>query len=492
VHATQSAGLSPQSSVPGPKSLSSLAAAAGGRLVCGKADATVRGIFTDTRTPLKGGLFVALRGENFDGNAFAREAITRLGAAAVLIDNPEAAETLPKNAGAILVQDSRDGYLGIAAQHRRELNPVLFFGVTGSVGKSTTKEMLSHILEHGAAWNVHKAKGSFNNAVGLSHTILEANRQHQAAVLELGTNHPGEIKQLAAVARPQIAVITCAAESHLEAFGTVANVAREKATILAFQNERDIAVLNADDPHFEIFKRAAPGRTVTFGTHVRADFSVRQLTMQQGMARFLIRHGDDIAECNLRVAGNHQAMNAAAAIAAACCAGRSLLECAAAINTFEGVARRFAMRSVRGVTLIDDAYNANPASFRSALATLKSMTALRKFVVAGDMLELGESAPALHKKLGHELAECGLHRLLTVGKLAALSGEAALTCGLKPSQWLECATPELAAQKLNPLLEPGDVVLIKGSHGIHLERCIQRLYAESPREYAAASAQRTA
>ena len=476
-------------------SLASLASAAGGRLVQGNADAKVRGIFTDTRTPLKGGLFVALRGENFDGNLFAREAVTRLGAAAVLIDDPEAVHTLPKTAGAILVQDSRDGYLGIAAQHRRALNQVLFFGVTGSVGKSTTKEMLSHILEHGAGWNVHKAKGSFNNAVGLSHTLLDARRTHQSAVLELGTNHPGEIKQLAAVARPQIAVITCAAESHLEAFGSVANVAREKATILAFQTERDIAVLNADDPHYEIFRQAAPGRVVTFGTHARADYAIRQMNLSQGKARFLIRHGDDIAECQLRVAGTHQAMNAAAAIAAACCAGRSLQECAGAMNTFEGVARRFAIRSVRGVTLIDDAYNANPASFRSALATLKSMTALRKYVVAGDMLELGDTAVALHKQLGQQLAESGLHRLFTVGKLATLSGEAALMRGLKPSQWLECATPELAAQALNPLLEPGDVVLVKGSHGIHLERCIERLCVEAPREYAAAAAaarQRTA
>ncbi len=462
--------------------LGDLAVAAGGYLARGRADMTVRGIFTDTRTPLKGGLFVALRGDNFDGNHFAADAITKLGAAAVLIDRPEALDTLPPNAAAILVEDSREGYLGIAAHHRRQLNQVLWIGVTGSVGKSTTKEMLGYILEHAsgwrdqaACWSVHRAKESFNNAVGLSHTILAANRQHQASVLELGTNHPGEIKQLAAVARPQIAVITCAAESHLEAFGSIANVAREKAAILAFQTEREIAVLNADDPHFELFRQAARGRVVTFGTYAHADYCVRQLTLTQGMARFLIRHGDNIAECALRVPGVHQAMNAAAAIAAACSAGRDLQDCAAAVSHFDGVARRFAVRTVRGVTVIDDAYNANPASFRSALATLKSMSALRKFVVAGDMLELGDATHTLHQMLGSQLAECGLHRLITVGALAGEAGEAAIASGMKPSQWLECKTPEQAAQQLTPLLEHGDVVLVKGSHGIHLERCIERL-----------------
>ena len=472
-----------QSSV---QTLRELASAAGGLLIRGKGDATVRGIFTDTRTPLKGGLFVALRGDNFDGNHFAADAITKLGAAAVLVDRAEAIETLPPNAGAILVNDSREGYLGIAAHHRKQLNQVLWIGVTGSVGKSTTKEMLAYILEHAsgwrdqaASWNVHRAKESFNNAVGLSHTILAANRQHQASVLELGTNHPGEIKQLAAVARPQIAVITCAAESHLEAFGSIANVAREKATILAFQTEREIAVLNADDPHYEFFRQAARGRVVTFGTIANADYSVRQMTLTQGMARFLIRHGDDIAECALRVPGVHQAMNAAAAIAAACSAGRNLQDCAAAVSHFEGVARRFAVRNVRGVTVIDDAYNANPASFRSALATLKSMSALRKFVVAGDMLELGDATHTLHQMLGSQLADCGLHRLITVGQLAGEAGESAIASGLKPSQWLECKSPEQAAQQLSPLLEPGDVVLVKGSHGIHLDRCIERLCVEA-------------
>ena len=490
--------------------LDDLAAAAGGTLISGRPDTLIHGVYTDTRAPISGGLFVALRGERFDGNAFAQQAVTELGAAAVLIDRLvvrqnsneglkgvkqpatglfhtfqlnsvgplEAARSFFHGAGVILVNDSRAGYLGIAAQHRMKLNHVLWFGITGSVGKSTTKEMLAHILEFGAGWSVHRARRSFNNAVGLPHTILGATRDHQAAVLELGTNHPGEIRQLSIVARPQIAVITGAAESHLEAFETVENVAREKSALLEFQYSRDIAVLNADDPNFEVFRRAAPGRVVTFGTKPDADVSIRHFRVCDGHARFLIRHGDEIGECRLRIPGAHQAMNAAAAIAAACAAGRPLPACVRAINSFQGVARRFAIQTLHGITIIDDAYNANPASFRSALATLKSMSAMRKFVVAGDMLELGPESPVFHRMLGRQIAETGVNALITVGPQAAIAGEAAVDFGMKPPQWMDFHLPETAATALARMLEPGDVVLVKGSHGVHLERCIERLMSD--------------
>jgi len=258
----------------------------------GGPDLQVRGHFTDTRSPVRGGLYVALRGDRFDGNAFAREAVEQHGAAAVLVDREQALVGVPEYAGAILVEDAREAYLGIAAAHRRKLAKCLWLGVTGSVGKSTTKEMLAHILSAAKPTRkIHKAQGSFNNAVGLSKTILETSADTDAAVLELGTNHIGEIEPLAQAARPNIAVITRAAESHLEAFGTVENVAREKGAILKFQTIRDTAILNADDTYFGIWKQAAKGRVIAFGLNENADLRATKIKIDEmGRAQFKIEY----------------------------------------------------------------------------------------------------------------------------------------------------------------------------------------------------------
>jgi len=458
--------------------LSQLAKAAGGKLLRGRPDTLVRGHYSDTRTPVQGALFVALRGENFDGNSFAREAITKFGAAAVLLDCAEAARALPENAGAILVNDTREGYLGIAAAHRTKMNAKLWFGVTGSVGKSTTKEMLAHVLQNAVHLNVHKAKGSFNNAVGLSHTVLGLSDEHDAAVLELGTNHPGEIRQLAQVARPNIAIITCAAEAHLETFKTVENVAREKADVFFHQSESDAAILNADSPYLALWRGLTKGKVLTYGQAEDADVRAKYIRIDEhGCAEFMVRCADAIADCHLRVPGLHQVSNALAVIAACLAAGIPFTTAVRGLATFDGIARRFTVRYVRGFTLIDDAYNANPASFSAALETLKSMQASRRFVVAGDMLELGGDSAAYHLKLGQSLASCGLAGLFTVGDAASLAGASAVGHGMRKSQWIPCATPEEAAEALKPRLQPGDVILVKGSHSIHLEKCCAILEA---------------
>lgn len=459
-----------------------LAAAAGGQLVHGRPDMLVKGLFTDTRLPVRGALFVALRGERFDGNTYARTAVKTHGAAAVLVDDPEALHGLPDDTGAILVSDSRAGYLGIAAAHRRKLARVRWFGVTGSVGKSTTKEMLSHILASCTKWDSHKAKGSFNNAVGLSHTILGVSAAHDAAVLELGSNHPGEIRQLAAVARPTIALITCAAASHLEAFGTVDNVALEKGEILLFQGPDDTAVLNADSPYLNLWRAMARGNVITFGAGNDANVRAKGVRVNgDATVDFLVRYGDAIADCNLCVPGTHLVANALAAIAAAAAAGIPLGKAAHALSTFQGVARRLNVASIHGVTLIDDTYNANPPSFAAALETLKALAVERKFVVAGDMLELGPQAEELHRELGRDLADCSLCGLITVGELASIAGSSAVGHGLPNALWTHCATPEAAAHALRQWLSPGDAVLVKGSHGIHLERCCELLMKTSTR-----------
>jgi len=452
-----------------------LAAAAGGTLLSGNPGTLVAGLFTDTRAPLRGGLFVALRGERFDGSRFARTAVEH-GAVAVMLDQPDAAQELPDGTGIILVDDTRKGYLAIAAAHRRKLSAVRWFGVTGSVGKSTTKEMLAHILQEGAGWHVHKNAGNFNNAVGLPHTILGVSPAHDAAVLELGANHPGEIRELAAVARPHVAIITCAAPSHLDAFGSVENIAREKGGILSFQDARDTSVLPADSPHLALWRGTTKGKVITFGAGRDADVCSKQRRVNHaGCAQFVVCHGADAVACVLRVPGLHQASNTLAAIAAALAAGVPLDRAVEAANTFEGMARRFSVTFVRGFTLIDDAYNANPASFAAALETLKALQAERKYVVAGDMLELGPTAEEYHHELGRQLADCGLSGLITVGKLARAAGTTASRHGLPAALWAHCATPEEAATALRPRLSAGDAVLVKGSHGVNLDKCCEML-----------------
>jgi len=451
--------------------LDKLAGASGGRLVSGRPELLINGLYTDTRTPLHGGLFVALRGERFDGNSFASAAVVQ-GAAAVLLDCPEAARDLPQHAGVILVKDTCQAYLEIAAAHRRKLGGVRWFGVTGSVGKSTVKEMLAHILEHGAGWNVHKNPGNFNNAVGLPHTMLGVTKEHRAAVLELGTNHPGEIRQLAAVARPDFAVITCAAACHLEAFGSVENIAREKGEILSFQKAADTAVLNADSPYLPLWRKMAKGRALSFGASRQADLRIEHLHIDRAACpSFVVCYAGDAVACKLRVPGIYQAGNALAASAAALAAGVALDKAVNALATFEGLARRFSVSIVREFTLIDDAYNASPASFAAALETLQALPVERRYVVAGDMLELGAQAEELHRELGGLLAACGLAGLITVGALAHAAGEAAIGRGLPRALWTACASPQEAAQALCPRLRAGDAVLVKGSHGMHLEDC---------------------
>jgi UDP-N-acetylmuramoyl-tripeptide--D-alanyl-D-alanine ligase len=288
----------------------------------------------------------------------------------------------------------------------------------------------------------------------------------------LGANHPGEIRQLAAVARPDIAVITCAAACHLEAFGAVENIAREKGEILSFQKHEDIAVLNADSPYIALWRKMAKGKVISFGTGRQAAIRIADLRLDRAAcARFAVCHDSASLSCELGVPGIHQAGNALAALAAALAAGVPLDKAVESLATFEGMARRFSVSTVREFTLIDDAYNACPASFAAALETLQAMPVERRYVIAGDMLELGPGAEAYHRELGAHLAACGLAGLITVGKLAHAAAEAAISHGLPKAHWTACSNPQAAAEALRPQLRAGDAVLVKGSHGMHLEEC---------------------
>jgi UDP-N-acetylmuramoyl-tripeptide--D-alanyl-D-alanine ligase len=463
-------------------SLNAIATATRGMLLQGNGTQTVRGVFTDTRQPIPGGLFVALKGERFDGHDYL--AVARSGGAtAVLVSRMDATDLPDGSAdcGVILVPDTRQAYLDMAKAYRLKLDHVRWFGVTGSAGKTSVKEMLASILGCGAGWKVHRAEKSYNNDIGLPATVLAADVTHRAVILELGTNHPGEISRLANVARPHIAILNNAGPSHLEAFNTVANVAEEKSHIFDHLGAGDAAILNADDTHFDYWRSRLSGRILTFGSRREADVHAEAIDERPGKgAHFYLCLGTRVEEIQLRVPGRHNVNNALAAAAAALAAHVPVDAIREGLCAYHGTERRFQVSEHDGVLLVDDAYNASPLSFRAALETLQKFAGRRIFVVAGDMLELGERADFFHDELGHWLAQTAPHALLTVGQLAGRAGCAAVQAGLPPTAWMPCTTPEEAAARLRPQLQSGDVVLVKGSHGMKLERCVKRLAERNP------------
>jgi UDP-N-acetylmuramoyl-tripeptide--D-alanyl-D-alanine ligase len=463
-------------------SLNAVASVTRGMLLQGNGTLPVRGIFTDTRQPIPGGLFLALKGERFDGHDYLDVARCG-GAAAVMVSQMDSAERLDSASGlaVILVPDTRQAYLDMAKSYRLKLDHVRWFGVTGSAGKTSVKEMLASILGHGAGWKVHRAEKSYNNEIGLPATVLAADVTHRAVILELGTNHPGEIARLASVARPHIAILNNAGPSHLEAFHTVANVAEEKSHIFDHLGAGGAAILNADDTHFDDWRSRLTGRVLTFGSRREADVRAEAIEERPGKgAHFYLCIGTRAEAIQLRVPGRHNVNNAMAAAAAALAAYVPVDAIRDGLCAYHGTERRFQVTEHDGVLIVDDAYNASPLSFRAALETLQEFAGHRIFVVAGDMLELGERTDFFHEELGKWLAQTAPHALLTVGPWAGRAGCAAVQSGLPPTAWMPCSSPEEAASRLRPQLVSGDVVLVKGSHGMKLERCVKRLAERTP------------
>jgi UDP-N-acetylmuramoyl-tripeptide--D-alanyl-D-alanine ligase len=335
-----------------------------------------------------------------------------------------------------------------------------FVAVTGSAGKSSSKEMIARML--GKPGEILAPEGSFNNAIGLPLTILRAGPAHKYAVVEIGTNAPGEIRTLASVARPEVGVITMAGAVHLEKLGSVEGVAREKGDLLDCLAPGGVAVLNRDDPFFEYWRKRARGRCVSFGFSPEAD--VRPDAVETAAGHVLLRMPGG-PSVRLETPARHQAANALAALAAGKALGLPIAECAARLSGYAPMDGRFSIHRDMPVTLIDDAYNASPVSFRAALETLRTMRGSRRVLIAADMLELGDAASEFHRRLGEEIAAAGVDVLHAVGPLAAEAARAAAEAGLDRSAIRIHPDAESAASAVPPQLEPGDIVLVKGSHG---------------------------
>ncbi len=422
-------------------------------------DGSYRGVGTDSRRVREAELFFALRGPNFDGHDYVAAAL-QAGASAAVVERREVG-----SAGPLLLTGDPRSALGRLGAHWRGRCAAQVVAITGSNGKTTVKEMLARVLR--AAAPTLATRGNLNNDIGLPLTLAELDAGHRYAVLEMGANHPGEIAYLTALARPDVALITNAGPAHLEGFGSVAGVARAKGEIYAGLGPSGIAIVNADDEHVSLWRELAAGHTlISFGTGV-ADVSA---ALVDGVLS--LRHGGEQAECRCALAGEHNARNAAAAAAAALALGIALERIAAALDGIGSVAGRLQLRDgLRGARVIDDSYNANPASLAAALEVLASQSRPRRYLLLGDMAELGADAAAMHARAGEQARSCGVRGLYCVGPLAA---HAARAFGSGAYCYDDAAE---AAAALVEVLDEDVCVLVKGSRAAGLERAVALLVA---------------
>ena len=418
----------------------------------------------DTRKLTVGELFVALRGPNFDANAFIVEAQKRGAAGAV------AEVTSPDGFPVIQVEDGLAALQRAACAQRRRYAGILI-GVAGSNGKTTTKEMLASILTRRAP--TLATAGNLNNHIGVPLTLLRLESQHRHAVIEMGANHAGDVTELAGFAQPSIGLVTNAGAEHLEGFGSLEAAARAEGELFAALPADGVAVLNADDAFAGLWREMTVARIVTFGLGSRADFSARDIhtaSDRQGfVTRFVMHTPQGTVDIELALAGKHNVINALGAAAAAVTAGATLEQVAAGLAAMRPVAGRLQWRTTTtGASLIDDSYNANPSSMQAAIDVLANQSA-RRWLVIGDMGELGDFAVEAHREAGRYAREHGVERLFAFGSLAALAAESFGAGSTRHSD-----IQDLIAVVRNELT--ADVcLLVKGSRSNRLERLVQAL-----------------
>lgn len=426
------------------------------------ADVDIHGVSTDTRSIQSRQLFVALHGPRHDAHDFLDHAV-KAGAAAVLVDRDVAAP-LPF----IKVADTRLALAPLAA-HWRAAFRVPLVAVTGSNGKTTVKEMTASILTQRG--NVLATRGNLNNDIGVPLTLFSLGSEHDFAVVEMGANHPGEIAQLCRIARPTVAVITLCAPAHLEGFGSIEGVARAKGEIFAGLPNDGRAVLNADDPYVDLWRKLAGPRPVTtFGLNHDADVSARMLVSDDpGRTIFTMRTPQGEATVHLPLPGRHNVMNALAAGACALAAGVDMEAVCAGLESMRAVAGRLVIgKGIGGACIIDDTYNANPSSMKAAIDVLVGYPG-EHWLVLGDMGELGAEAAGLHYDIGEYARARGVERVYGLGEF---SRQAVAGFGSGGRHYAD-ADDLIAA--LRPALAAAVNVLIKGSRAMKMERIVQAL-----------------
>lgn len=444
--------------------LSQVAQTLGARMI--GADVALTAVSTDTRGVAAGQLFIALRGARFDAHDFLEQAVAG-GAAALLVADES---KLPAGVSALVVDDTLLALGRLAAAWRAQFSLPLI-AVTGSNGKTTTKEMIAAILKAQFGDAVLATRGNFNNDIGLPITLLGLNATHRAAVIEMGMNHPGEIAYLAPIGAPTVALVTNAQRAHLEGMGDLDEVAREKGSIFVGMPANGIAVINADDRYAQTWREMAGAHAVrTFGIDHAADVSgkVRQHGLETALQ---LSAPEGEAEIRLSIPGRHNARNAVAAAAACLAAGLPLAAVVTGLESFAGVKGRLQRRAgIKGAEILDDTYNANPDSVRAGIDVLAS-TIGRKLLVLGDMGEIGEASGQYHDEIGGYAKSQGIDRLYALGDAAQ---QAVRNFGEGAKHF--CNVEKLIAA-VDKELGPETTVLIKGSRFMKMERVADALAA---------------
>ena len=449
-----------------------------GRLVQGAAEARLTGVSTDSRSVRPQDLFIAIPGERFDGHRFVGAALAA-GAGAALVarwpldesSSESTSEPLVATRPIVQVEDTVAAYGALAAWWRAKM-PARVIAISGSNGKTTCKDMTGHLLE--ALGPTIRSEGSHNNHIGVPETLLRIRPEHAFAVVELGTNHPGELERLAALVLPNVAVITNIGPSHLEAFGSVRGVAAEKAKLLDFRAADHLAVLHADDPWSRRLAARHAGAKTTFGLSADADWRAEAIWAENDRLRFIIAGWPK--PFAVPVFGRHQVANCLAALAVASAMGLGLPDAADRFLSFAPPKWRMNFRRIGDLNLIVDCYNANPASMKAAIEDLAHRPVPgRRVAMLADMLELGRGSAAAHRKLGLLIAQAGFDLLCVYGERARLVARAALAYGMSSASVFHTTDRALAAHWLCQRLRRTDTVLVKGSRGMRLEEVAEAL-----------------
>jgi UDP-N-acetylmuramoyl-tripeptide--D-alanyl-D-alanine ligase len=453
--------------------------ATNGVLISEVSENVFHGISTDSRLVNKGNLFIALKGDKYDGHDFAHKA-SELGAAALLVQDESKINVgqLSRNVAVIKVSDTLMALGDLAKSWRRKFSiPVI--GLTGSSGKTTSKEMMAAIISRGK--KILKTEGNLNNLIGLPQTIFQITKEHEVAILEMGTNMRGEIKRLTQIASPNIGLITNIGPAHLEGFGSMEGVREEKSDLFFNMEQNGTAIINLDDEYLKIVADRWKGKRVTFGMSSNADVSVKNTKKSgaKGMCFDLVI-GERQKKVEMKIVGVHHVYNAMAAAATAWAVDTSyeaIMEGLASFRPFGG--RMEIINLKNGAYLLDDSYNANPSSVREALMTLKDLKNHHScYVFLGDMLELGEVADEMHRKIGMLMATIGVNALFLQGDFSPITAAGAMDGGLSAKNIYFLSDLREAMVYLKEHLKKGDWVLVKGSRRMKMEKIVEQIRAD--------------
>lgn len=432
------------------------------------------GVTTDTRKVEEGMLFVALKGEKFDGHDFIAEAAKKGAIGAIVNKDYDVSRLEDVEIDILAVNDTLKAYQDLAKLWRSKFSiPVI--GITGSNGKTTTKDLTAAVLS--GKWNVLKTQANFNNEIGLPMTLLQLNKSYDAAVVEMGMRGLGQIKLLTDIAKPTIGVITNVGETHMELLGSIENIAKAKSEMAQAIEIDGKVVLNADDEHVAKMHEVTKARPIYFGINHAADvkaFNVK--TVGEGKTEFDAFIGENMAHFTLNMLGIHNVYNCLAALAVGYACGLTIEEMQKGLASFKPTAMRFEYKKVGDFNVINDAYNASPMSTKAALSNLAKVTDGRKILVMGDMFELGSVEVKAHEDIAVQAKEAGVSIIVTRGTLTQNTARKAREIGIP--EVYECANHEEAVATLKKVLQKDDTVLFKGSHGMHMEKIIELLENE--------------